>query len=108
MGLIVWPAGGAQPQLLWLTSPVVFGDSQPHNAYMTTARAAAMSAYAETAMRKLGLPVVDAWSMTLSRWDAYGDGVSVAAESDVSWMVDQVVLNALFPTCTGAGTVPAK
>ena len=80
----------------------MFGNTQPHNVYMTTARAAAMSAYAEAAMRKLGLPVIDAWSMTQSRWDAYTDGVSLAAESGVSWMVYQVMLNTLFPTCTGA------
>ena len=93
------PGVSAPSRLIWFTGPAVFGnDGSKANALVSTARAAAMDMHAKQVMQDLGFPIVDAWSITQSRWDEYIDGVALSPE--LEWMVYQVVLNTLFPTCS--------
>ncbi len=89
----------AAPQYLWLTSPALFG-SRNGSAHLTTARAKVNAAHSESVMRNLGIPIIDMWALTQSRWDASTDGVTFGGTTGVEWMMSQVVLNALFPACT--------
>ena len=75
--------------------------------YLTTARAALMSAYSANRMREYGVPIIDGGIVTQSRWDSCTDGIHYASSfgklSDVTWssqvstMLFHIVLNTVFP-----------
>ena len=99
--------------MVWFSAPYTFGKARPANDYMTTARTTVMSRHSVELMASLGIPVVDAGIITQSRWDSshdglhYGspqnteDGRGVVWAGQVSFMVAHVVLNTVFPTCSG-------
>ena len=78
------------------------------NYYMTSHRTRRFSLHSEAVMRSIGVPIVDWYQLTQSRWDASYDGLHYAGQLDgndymggqVPMMEYQVGLNALFPECT--------
>ncbi|MDR3413478.1 MAG: hypothetical protein P4L87_21405 [Formivibrio sp.] len=79
------------------------------NLYVTTARTTLASLASKAMMQQLGFPIVDTLIMTQSRWDSTTDGIHYAAMGaysddwlgSVSAMFSQVILNTIFPSCTG-------
>jgi hypothetical protein len=56
----------------------------------------------------LGARIVDTFNVTKSRWDSSWDGIHMACQlvgdnwgSQIASMNYQIVLNAIFPECTG-------
>lgn len=97
-------------RFVWFTGPAVFSQARPQNVYLTTPRAALQSAYSEAIMREFGFPIVDGLAISQSRWDACTDGIHYASAvfsindgwaSQVSTMMYQAVMNAVFPDCSG-------
>lgn len=93
-----------------MVAPQTVSKARDGNLYVTTARTTLASLASKAMMKELGFPIVDTRIMTQSRWDATIDGIHYAAMgafSDhwlgaVSAMFSQVILNTMFPTCTGA------
>lgn len=93
-------------RLVWLSAPTTNSRARPGNVYMTTHRTAMFTYYSESVMRSLGVPVVDARSLTQSRWESSYDGLHYAAQmggdnwgSQVASMEFQTALNVVFPVC---------
>ena len=96
------PSISTPARFIWVTAPAVFGSGDAGREYLTPARAAAVRETAEVIMRDLGFPVLDAWTMSQSRWDATMDGVTFPPDSDVVHTMYQMLLNMVFPACTGS------
>lgn len=93
-------------KLVWYSAPAVFAHARHENVYLSTHRAIMSTRYSESVMRSMGVPIADAYQVTQSRWDDCHDGLhyarNMAADhwgGQVAFMVSEVVLNTVFPTC---------
>ena len=105
-------------QTYWVTAPATFSTARSANVYMSSHRTRTFSSYSEVLARSHGIPVIDLYQVTQSRWESSYDGLHYAPthqyeddySSDVSMMEFQVTLNAVFRDCKApvASTKSAK
>ena len=95
-------------RMVWFSAPATFSHARTGNIYMSTHRTTRFTQHMEGVMRDMGVPIVDGRAITQSRWDASYDGLHYASVingdnwgSQVASMEYQVVMNTVFPTCTG-------
>ena len=92
-------------RLIWLGAPYVFSQAHEGTEHVTTYRHQTFDKYAQGVMRKLGVPVVDAGTITQSQWESAYDGLHYLLGSSDNWngltsaMVFQAVMNVIFPAC---------
>eukprot|EP00300_Choanocystis_sp_HF-7_P027434 c32543_g1_i1.p1 GENE.c32543_g1_i1~~c32543_g1_i1.p1 ORF type:complete len:745 (+),score=89.81 c32543_g1_i1:1029-3263(+) len=92
---------------LWYIAPYIFSQAHSHSEHLTSWRSTVYSRLATQRMRNLGISTLDTFSMTQSRWEDSWDGlhymqstIEDPGHGIASAMVQQAVLNAVFPTCS--------
>lgn len=100
---------------LWYTAPYIFSQAHSHSEHLTSWRAVTYWKMARKAMEELGIPVVDTFRLTQSRWEDSYDGLHYSQSTIedpghglASAMAQQAVLNAIFPTCSGSASLGPK
>ena len=97
-------------RVIWYRAPFIFSQAHAGSKWLSQSRIRRYDTYAAERMREAGLEILETSIITQSRMEDSWDGLHflrMGGDNDpghglVSSMVQQALLNAIFPACQGA------
>eukprot|EP00298_Acanthocystis_sp_HF-20_P016473 c21491_g1_i1.p1 GENE.c21491_g1_i1~~c21491_g1_i1.p1 ORF type:complete len:416 (-),score=142.09 c21491_g1_i1:30-1277(-) len=98
-----------QTRTFWYRSPFTFSQAHPDSPWLTQSRVSKYDSFAANIFKQSGMGIIDTTSLTQSRMEDSWDGlhfmrstIEDCGHGLVSTMVQQTILNAIFPDCDGS------